>query len=279
MDLYPRLAVSSATFRDEPLTEAAQRIRALGITQLGLVAIPHYCEHLDPLLVDVGEAECYRARDVLAANGLRAVSVTGNPANPLDRHIDRDAWQDMLFGYVQCGLVLEAPLLVLPAGNPAPPADRWRGELEHAKPWLRDAVERALQAHLAPALGMTPDSLLNSTTHAKELLTILGIPALGVAIDTAQLAQAGEDPARAIRELGGAMAHVTLRDTDGNNNNLPPGSGRLDFSAILNALIDIGYTGPLELFIDDETLTPEARTEALVTGWHYLDRLSLPKAA
>jgi sugar phosphate isomerase/epimerase len=279
MDLLPRLAASTATFRDVPLAEAAQRLRALGFAQVDLTAIRDYCEHFDPLLVDVGEAECYRVRDVLAEHSLRAASLTGYPANPLDRHINRDEWVDMMFGYVACAVILEAPLLVLPAGNPAPPDDRWRGEVEHAKPWIRDAAQRALNAHVAPALVLGPGSLLNSSTHARELLAILDIPSLGIAIDTARLAQLGEDPARAIRELGGAIAHVTLRDTDGHSPNLPPGTGILDFNAILDALIGVGYTGPLVLSIDNEALTVEARADALVTGWHYLDRISLPKAA
>lgn len=279
MDLFPRLAASTATFRDAPLAEAAQRLRALGFAQVDLTAVRDVCEHFDPLLVDVGEAECYRVRDVLAANSLRAASITGYPANPLDRHIDRDEWLDMMFGYVACAVITEAPLLVLPAGNPAPPDDRWRGELEHAKPWLRDAAQRALNARVAPALGMGPGSLLNSTRHARELLGILGMPSLGVAIDTARLAQQGEDPARAIRELGSAVAHVTLRDTDGANHNLPPGKGILDFSVILDALRVVDYTGPLVLTLDDETLSADARADALVSGWHFLDRISLPKAA
>jgi sugar phosphate isomerase/epimerase len=279
MDLFPRLAASSATFRDAPLGEALRRLHDLGFAQVGLVSIPDYCEHFDPLLVDVGEEECARVRGEFLAAGLRAVSVTGFPANPLDRHLNSDEWLDNIFGYVACGTIVEATVLILPAGNPAPADDRWRGEVEHAKPWLRDAVQRALAAHLTPALAMSPDTLLNSSRHALDLLALLGIPSLGVAIDTALLARQGEDPVRAIRTLGGAIAHVTLRDTDGASINLPPGSGHLDFNAILDALIEADYTGPLVLLNDDIAQTPEDRADCLLLGWHYLDRISLPKAA
>ncbi|OPZ82734.1 MAG: Xylose isomerase-like TIM barrel [bacterium ADurb.Bin429] len=238
-----------------------------------------YCEHFDPLLVDVGEEECARARGEFLARGLHVVSVTGYPANPLDRHINRDGWLDMIFGYTACARALEAGVFILPSGGPAPEDAYWRGEVEHAKPWLRDAAQRALAGHLAPALAVAPDTLLNTSRRALELLTILGIPSLGVAVDTALLAQMGEDPARAIRALGGALAHVILRDTDGPHLNLPPGSGDLDFSAILDALTEVGYTGPLMLLNDDITQPAEVRSDSLLVGWHNLDRISLGKAA
>ncbi|HOF87628.1 MAG TPA: sugar phosphate isomerase/epimerase [Armatimonadota bacterium] len=279
MDLFPRLAASSATFRDEPLGAALERLAALGFARVGLVAVPDYCEHFDPLLVDVGEEECARARGEFLARNLRAVSVTGVPANPLDRRINRDAWLDMIFGYTACARGLGAETLILSPGEPAPEDAYWRGEVEHAKPWLRDAAGRALAARLAPALTVAPGTLLSSSRRALELLTLLGIPSLGVAIDTALLAHLGEDPARAIRALGGAVAHVTLRDTDGTHLTLPPGSGGLDFSAILDALTAVGYAGPLMLLNDDITQPPEARADSLLVGWHYLDRISLGKAA
>jgi sugar phosphate isomerase/epimerase len=279
MDLFPRVAASTVTFRDEPLEEAARRLHTLGFTRVDLTAIPDYCEHFDPLLMDVGAAHCYQVRDILAAQGLQAVSVTAYPANPLDRHIDHDDWIDAINAYVRLAEILESRLLIVPAGEPAPEPEVWRGEVEHAKPWVRDVARRALAVGLVPALAMRRNTILASSQHVREFLAIAGAVNLGVAVNTAHLALLGEDPVRALRVLGDALAVVSLVDTDGARADLPPGDGHLDFSAILATLQEIGYDGPLLLAVDDATLTPDARADALWRGWTHLDNMGLGMAA
>ncbi len=55
----------------------------------------------------------------------------------------------------------------------------------------------------------------------------------------------GEDPAHVIRTLSSEIAHVHLEDIGSNrvHQHLTPGRGAMDFTAIVTALDDIGYSG------------------------------------
>jgi sugar phosphate isomerase/epimerase len=279
MNVEDRLAVSTVTFRDAPLAEALELLRTLGVARIDLTAIRHYCAHFDPLLVDVGEAECVRVRDLVAGAGLRAISVTGYPANPLAKDLNGDDWESGVDAYVRCAMHLQAQDLIFPPGSPAPAPEHWRGTAEHAKPWLHDGALRSVHAHLRPVLALQSDSLLRTTQQALDFLKILNLPQVGLAVDPAHLAAVGEDPAASLRQLADAVFFVMLRDTDGTNYNLPPGKGKLDYPAILGALDEINYQGPLVLAIDDVSLRPQERTDLLKWGIDFLRQREERKAA
>ena len=279
MDLNGRLAVSSVTFRDESLQAALQRLHGLGFARLDLVAIRHYCDHFDPLLVDVGEEECFRVRDLIAAHEMQAVSVTTYPANPLARQLNGDDWVEGVDAYVRLGMILQARHLIYPPGGPAPAADHWRGTVEHAVPWLRDAARRTLNARMLPAIALQSNSLLRTSQQGMDFLRVLDVMNVGLAVDPVHLLAMGENPVEALRRLGEATAFVVLRDTNGVSFNLPPGSGTLDYPAILAVLDEIGYDGPLVLAIDDITLPAAQREDLLKQGRDYLFDISRRKAA
>jgi len=279
MNLIGRLAASSVTFRDEPLEAALERLRDLGFIRLDLVAIRHYCDHFDPLLVDVGEEECARIRDLIAIHDVRTVSITTYPDNPLATHLNGDDWVEGVDAYVRLGLFLGARTLIYPPGSPAPAVAHWRGTIEHAKPWLREAAQRTLNAGMLPAIALQSDSLLRTSDEGLNFLRALDMMNVGLAVDPVHLLAMGEDPVSALRRMGNAVAFVVLRDTNGVSFNLPPGLGQLDYPAILGALDEIGYDGPLVLAIDDITLPAVQREDLLKHGWEYLERIAQRKAA
>ncbi|MHB9025231.1 MAG: sugar phosphate isomerase/epimerase family protein [Armatimonadota bacterium] len=279
MNLEDRLAVSTVTFRDAPLAGALEWLQPLGIPRIDLTAIVRYCDHFDPFLVDVGEDECIRVRDLVAGAGMQAVSVTGYPANPLAKDLNGDDWESGVDAYVRCAMHLGAQYLNFPPGSPAPAPEHWRGTAEHAKPWLRDGALRSVHAHLRPVIALQSNSLLRTTQQALDFLQILNIPQAGLAVDPAHLAAVGEDPAASLRKMGDAVAFVMLRDTDGESYNLPPGKGRLDFEEILGALDEINYQGPLVLAIDDIRVRPQKRADLLKWGVDYLAERGQRKAA
>jgi sugar phosphate isomerase/epimerase len=279
MNLYRQLCASSVTFRDEPLAGALYRLRRLGFSRVDLTAIRHYCDHFDPLLVDVGERACLEVRAVAERFDTQIISLTTSPGNPLAPELTGDDWVEGVDAYVRLGRTLGSRLIVVPPGSPAPPPDRWRGTLERARPWLRDAVHRVVAAGMDPAIALQAESLLRTGREGLEFLRLFGEPSVGLAIDPAHLQAVGEDPAPTIRALGAAIGFVVLRDTDGESYNLPPGAGTLDYPAILAALNAVDYTGPLVLAIDDVARSPAAREDALRRGWDYLDRQLVRKAA
>lgn|GEM_PF-2800767 len=279
MELIGRLAASSVTFRDEPLERALGRLRDIGFARLDLTAIRHYSDHFDPLLVDVGEEECARVRDLVAAHDVGVVSVTTYPDNPLAAQLNGDDWVEGVDAYVRLGRFVQSRFLIFPPGSPAPAADRWRGTAEHAKPWLREAAQRTLNAGMLPAIALQSDSLLRSSEEGISFLRLLNMINVGLAVDPAHLLAMGEDPVAALRRLGNAVGFVVLRDTNGVSFNLPPGLGMLDYPAILAVLQEIEYDGPFVLAIDDITLPASQRADLLKQGWEYLERITQRKAA
>jgi len=269
-DIENQLAASSVTFRDESLDDALRRLRGLGFMRIDLLAIRHYCDHFDPLLVSVGDHEAQRVRAIVDEYGVQVVSMTTYPANPLGRNLNGDDWVAGIDAYMQVGRALDAHIAIFPPGTPAPMASRWRGTAEMVLPWLREAARRALSANMRPAIALQSNSLLRTSENGLDFLKLLNMPDVGLAVDTAHLTAMGEDPAKALRRMGDAVAYVMLRDTDGQNFNLPPGGGFIDFSAVLDALARINYTGPLTLSIDDVDVTADRRAKMLSDGRDFL---------
>jgi len=63
---------------------------------------------------------------------------------------------------------------------------------------------------------------------------------IGLLLDVYHLATMGADPVAAIREYADMIRHVQFADAPGRGQ---PGTGQLDFAALEQALIDIGYDG------------------------------------
>jgi len=86
---------------------------------------------------------------------------------------------------------------------------------------------------------------------------------VGFTFDTFQAGESGADPAALIRAMDSQLKTVHMADyiPDGPRH-LPPGEGILDWPAILRALHDVGYRGPLILepaHVQDPTVFLRAR--------------------
>jgi D-psicose/D-tagatose/L-ribulose 3-epimerase len=156
--------------------------------------------------------------------------------------------------------------------------------------WRMDAAERrAALAEWADAIAPVADhaaqagvriaveplnryetSLFNTVAQALEAIADLP-DSVGVLLDTYHLNIEEADPVAAIRAAGSRVAHVQVCANDRG----APGHGHLDWPAILDALRDIGYAGPLCI----ESFTPENQTIAVAASiWRPLaesqDRLA-----
>ena len=89
------------------------------------------------------------------------------------------------------------------------------------------------------------------TPEQVHALNALGVP-LGFTFDTFQAGESHVDPTTLIHAMGGRLTTVHLADYDpAGPRHLPPGQGTLDWPAILRALADISYTGPLIIELAD----------------------------
>jgi sugar phosphate isomerase/epimerase len=81
---------------------------------------------------------------------------------------------------------------------------------------------------------------------------------LAAAVDTGWFATQGFDPARALRELGPAVAHVHLKDirAAGAHDTCALGDGIVDIADCVAALDEIGYTGVISIEHEPEHYNP-----------------------
>ncbi len=106
-------------------------------------------------------------------------------------------------------------------------------------------------------------SLLNTVDQALTALEPLPADGCGLALDVYHLNIEESDPAAAIRRAGARLAHVQVCANDRG----APGADHLDWPALLAAVDDTGYAGPLVI----ESFTGENATIATAASiWRPL---------
>jgi hydroxypyruvate isomerase len=85
-----------------------------------------------------------------------------------------------------------------------------------------------------------PGFLLNTPTQLDELLRAVNHPNLQAQFDLYHMARQGLDMPAGMALLAGRIGHVQFADCPGRSE---PGSGKLDFPYLLQALRDSGYAG------------------------------------
>lgn len=115
------------------------------------------------------------------------------------------------------------------------------------------------------AINRYENNYLNTAAETVEFVKTLGSPQVKVLLDTFHMNIEERDLPGAIRATGPYLGHIHLAD----NTRWYPGSGSLDFSAILRALRDIGYAGWLSF---EYLPMPDERTGA-AKGVEYIKRL------
>jgi inosose dehydratase len=119
-----------------------------------------------------------------------------------------------------------------------------------------------LTASYHPHLG----TIVESPDELERLMTRTRV---GFCPDTAHLAAGGGDPAGLIRQFGDRLSHVHLKDFRADPFSfLPLGDGDLDFSDILDAIVDSGYDSWLVVELDNYDGDPR---EAAQKSKRYLD--------
>lgn len=140
---------------------------------------------------------------------------------------------------------------------------------------LRERVLAVAALGAAADVGVVLEPL-NRDDHPDYLLDPVEVPGLvrelreagadvALLADVYHLARAGVDPAGFLREHAGLIGHVQLADHPGRGR---PGSGAIDFPAVLRALDDTGYAGMigLEHRPGGALLPPDAAWRALAAA-------------
>lgn len=135
----------------------------------------------------------------------------------------------------------------------------WR---ESLAPVVEHAAERGVRIGIEP-LNRYETSLVNTVDQALEALDGLLGPSLGLALDTYHLNIEERSSAEAVRRAGDHLVHVQVCGSDRG----APGGDQTDWPALLDALDDVGYDGPLVI----ESFTPDNAAIAVAASiWRPL---------
>jgi len=107
-------------------------------------------------------------------------------------------------------------------------------------------------AGLRYALETHPHRWATTALSMLRLIEDVGSPVLGANLDPSHLFPCGDLPQVAVYQLGTKVYHTHFSDNDGQTNaHWRPGKGKIDWSATLQALQDIGYDGVISIELED----------------------------
>ncbi|MGD2104916.1 MAG: sugar phosphate isomerase/epimerase family protein, partial [Anaerolineae bacterium] len=247
-----RYAISNWIYGEEPLRETFARLACFGYQGVELVGEP---ERYDTDLV----------LELCEEYGLRVTSVLswciwGIPGRDLTSatESERTAAEDYMRQCTDLASDVGAPILVIlpaPAGRTAP-----AGEPESEGEWLSaykvewdravDSVCRAAAygAERDVSLALEPINryetfLVTNVSQALPFLDDVGSDNLKLHLDTFHMNIEEPDLAAAVRQAGDLLVSMHVSDS----NREAPGRGHIDFDALMSALEDVGFEGPLTL--------------------------------
>ena len=113
---------------------------------------------------------------------------------------------------------------------------------ESLRPVVEQAGERGVTIGIEP-LNRYETSLVNTVDQALTALDGLLGPALGLALDTYHLNIEERSSADAVRLAGAHLVHLQVCGSDRG----APGGDQTDWKALLAALDEVGYAGPLNI--------------------------------
>ncbi|HEX6971488.1 MAG TPA: sugar phosphate isomerase/epimerase [Limnochordia bacterium] len=236
---------ATVLYGEQSFGRACREIAGLGLDRVDLWHIPNWCEHL----ADGPDA----VARTLARHGLRleAISAYGAPAERLG---------ELLPTLRRLG----GSALV--TGSPRPEVS-----VADFAESIRPLVARATELGVTLAIENHGNACIDSIASMIELVERLPEPGLGIALAPIHLYNRGESTADALRALKERVAVFYVWDwgpTAVRNWKDPAeqfiGTGKIDYAPIFDALVEIGYSRPLNVFAHGpEHWPPEKTSEHL----------------
>jgi sugar phosphate isomerase/epimerase len=245
-----RLGYGTNGFAGHRLPDACDVIAGLGYDGVALTLDqPHLDPFADDLAVRVDEV-----RRVLCARGLAVVVETGSRyvLDPWHKHeptlvssSGRERRVELLRRAVRIGEALGAEAVSFWSGTtPAgvPDDEAWTRLVDGVGPVLDEAAARGVTCAFEPEPGMA----VATVAQGLQLRERLGRPEhLRLTLDLGHLVcNEPLDPAETVALAGDLIANVQVDDMVRDvHEHLELGTGELDLVAVLQALVDTGYSG------------------------------------
>lgn len=183
----------------------------------------------------------------LADNGSAMISVVADPRTRLIERETHAGFRDLFRKAAEDAVTLGCKRVVVGSGP--------------GVPWMKRAVQIALVseavagiAPIAEELDVTimleavnirvdhPGVLFSATIDAVNVIEAVGSPRVRLLYDMYHSIVEGEDPAVQLARHIGMIEHVQIADAPGRGE---PGSGAVDWPALIALLKDAGYAGPI----------------------------------
>ena len=251
-----------------PYDDAIRRVARLGFTNVELIAWDAAAldEHYTPQRVQT-------LRRLLADEGLTLSEFVSTPAGAGSPDAKRRAGAVEYFkrvvdtaaalGTTMVNSVVSTPFdLRFPVLLELPATQEVTVELPRGLDWtegykayvdtLQQLCAMCEEAHLRYALETHPHRWASTALSLLRIIEDVGSPVLGANLDPSHLFPCGDLPQVAVYQLGQKVFHTHFSDNDGQTNaHWRPGKGKIDWSATLQALQDVGYNGVISIELED----------------------------
>lgn len=263
-----RLFYNTNGFAHHRLEDVVTVLAELGYDGVSLTPDVH---HLDPYRSTTAEID--RFRDQLERAGLALTIEAGARfvLDPRRKHhpslmsVDYGRRQEFYRRLVELAALLGSPLVSLWSGvqeEPDAPRELLMARLaDRIKPVLEFAHSRAVVVALEPEPGM----FVETVAQYRTLEAMLPDQKLALTIDLGHLAAVERPPfVEIIESSGDKLANVHADDAPfGRHEHRMFGEGELDFAALLGALADGGFDGPLSVELSRHShVAPAAAAQA-----------------
>ncbi len=185
----------------------------------------------------------------LAATGCELLATVTDPRIALVMADQHDRFREMFAQAAAEAAELGAQAIVVPSGIAVPYMKR---------PAQLDIVAGAIASivPVAEAHGLTillesvntrvdhPGVLFGMTEDAVAVIEKIGSPHVMLLYDVYHSVTEREDPFTVLPKVAKHLGHIQIADAPGRGE---PGSGKIDWAAILKLIEEVGYTGPIGL--------------------------------
>jgi predicted dehydrogenase/sugar phosphate isomerase/epimerase len=265
-----RIGCSTLTFKDLPLIEALDKIKAGGFHSVDIGIVPCYCCHLEPS----SWSSDRRARllDELASRQLK-VSSLNVAVGALPSRDENEPWT-FTAKCLKIAADLGAYAVTISPGPAAEQGD-WLLLAEGLAKRIHALADQAEGSGIrlsveSPHAG----SLTDSYAESNRFFQVIADPRVGSTFDTSH-AQRDESCSlkEGIQRIGAEIVHVHLRDALRKRFDLTPGKGACDYLPFIQELMERGYKGDLNIELECHNLTTDQIAVELEFARDYLHAL------
>jgi sugar phosphate isomerase/epimerase len=128
----------------------------------------------------------------------------------------------------------------------------WDGNYRDYVQSLKRCAAACEDAGVLLTIEPHPARYMANTAGALRLLEHVGSEAVGVNFDPSHTFPVGDFPNISVYQLGSRIKHCHVSDNDGVTNvHWRPGLGKIDWTAMFQALKDVGYDGVISVELED----------------------------